>query len=413
MRCWPLAGLLLLLVGTPVRAEVPLSAEGVDERLMVVFRLGVPEDAQRAVAGAHGLEILRVYRPINALVVRTDAQVLVQAETALRAEDSVLMVGRDEYRKWIDAAPSFQETPLPSLRAVMRLLPKLPPGIGKNQEVQWGVRRVNAPAAWPTNRGSGVKVAIIDTGIDPTHPELAARVKGGYNAIDKDKPWHDDHSHGTHVAGITAATLNGSGVVGVAPEADLYAVKVLTKEGSGSIFGILGGMMWCVENGMQIANMSLGAPQGNSIFEYAVNMLVGGGVTLVAAAGNDGGAVNFPAAYPAAIAVSALCPKEGDPNPKLCSGSPLATFSSRGPEVDLIAPGVKIPSTVLGGEIKAYSGTSMATPHVTGLAALAAAGGATGPDAVRAALTKAAVAIPGVPPTGQGSGLVDAGKLVR
>src|SRR5438309_10449636 len=131
------------------------------------------------------------------------------------------------------------------------------------------------------------------------------------------------------------------------------------------------GISWCAQNGMQVLNMSLGAPQEMPLLQYALQEAVGAGVTVVAAAGNDGKAGNWPAAYPEAIAVSALCPT-GVTNAKLCPSTAegIATFSSRGPQVAFIAPGVLIPSTVPTSNdpsgVHAYSGTSMATPHVTG-----------------------------------------------
>jgi len=304
------------------------------------------------------------------------------------------------------------------VRDIIKSLPKLA-SRGRSafiEEAPWGVKRVNAPAVWGGNQGANVKVAIIDTGIDPTHPDLKGRVAGGHNAIDKNQPWVDDHFHGTHVAGTVAAELDEKGVAGVAPKATLYAVKVLTKEGSGSLFGIMGGVMWCAQNGIQVANMSLGAPQEMPLLQYALQMAVGAGVTIVAAAGNDGKAVNWPAAYPESIAVSALCPA-GITNTKLCPSAAegISTFSSRGPQVAFIAPGVLIPSTVPTSNdasgVKAYSGTSMAAPHVAGLAALAVAKGAQGPQAVRAALQAAASPLPGLGGSEQGAGLIDAAKL--
>lgn len=404
--------LLSVLFALPARSEVSLSRAGIENRRMVLFRPGVSEADQKALAAKHGFEVLRVFRPINALVVAARPGKVTTAEFGILSEPVVFHVGRDFYANWLNGETvSFQATPLPSFGSVMGNLPKLPAGIGKSQEVQWGVRSVNAPAAWPKTKARGVKIGIVDTGIDPGHPDLAARVKGGHNALDKEQPWVDDHSHGTHVAGITAATLNGAGVVGVAPEADLYAIKVLSKDGSGSLFSIIGGIMWCVENGMQVVNMSLGAPQGNFLFEYAVNALANADIPLIAAAGNDGKDVNYPAKYPSAIAVSAMCPPEGDENPKLCDGKAIAAFSSRGAEIEFIAPGVKIPSSVINGEVKAYSGTSMASPHVAGLAALAVANGAKGVAGVRAALKGAAAKLPGLTASEQGAGLVDAGKF--
>ncbi|PIP83987.1 MAG: hypothetical protein COR54_06500 [Elusimicrobia bacterium CG22_combo_CG10-13_8_21_14_all_63_91] len=403
---------LTLAMLAPAANAAKFGLKGVDQRLMIVLQKNATRAQGEALAKAQGLEVLEYYAPMNAMVVQAKPGRVRASSMRLLASPIVSNVGRDFWTKWIESSPaSFQTTPLPTVESAVRSLPKLGESVGKNAEIQWGIKAVNAPAAWASNRGRGVKVGVVDTGIDPTHPELAARVKGGHNSVEKDKPFNDDHSHGTHVAGIIAATMNGAGVVGVAPEADLYGIKVLTKDGQGSLFAIIDGIMWCVQNGMQVVNMSLGAPQGNFLFEMAVNQLQSADIPLIAAAGNDGGAVNFPAAYPAAIAISAMCPPEGDSNAKLCNGSALAAFSSRGPEVEFIAPGVKIPSTVLGGEIKAYSGTSMATPHATGLAALAIANGARGQAGVRAALKAAAVKLPGLSPSEQGNGLVDAGRL--
>jgi subtilisin len=152
---------------------------------------------------------------------------------------------------------------------------------------------------------------------------------------------------------------------------------------------------------MQVANLSLGSPMGSVFMRLAVDYAVSRGVTVVCAAGNSGGRVGYPAAYESAIAVSASD-----------SGDKIAKFSSRGKEVDFIAPGVAVQSTIPGGGYDSYNGTSMATPHVAGLAALAVARGARGPAAVRAALTRAAGSI-GLSAKEQGRGLVDAARLVQ
>lgn len=313
----------------------------------------------------------------------------------LRSMPGVAAADKNIYRKWIDAQPSA------------KALKK------ENKEVPWGVAKVNAPSAWPSNKGSGIKVAVIDTGIDKDHPDLVANLRGGYNAIEQNENWDDDHSHGTHVAGTIGAVLNEAQVVGVAPHVELYGVKVLTKDGGGDLFGIIRGMQWVAENGMQIGNMSLGAPQDNFLFKFAIDQAANAGVIIVAAAGNDGKAVNWPAAYPNTIAVSAMCPDTPVNNEKLCTdgGKKIANFSSRGPQIEFITPGVLIPSTVIGGEVKAYSGTSMACPHLAGLAALAMAKGARGIDGVRSMLKSASVKIPGLSDSEQGAGMPNADNL--
>ena len=152
---------------------------------------------------------------------------------------------------------------------------------------------------------------------------------------------------------------------------------------------------------MQVANMSLGAPIGTVFMRLAVKYAASKGVVVVAAAGNNGGSVGYPAGYPDTIAVSASD-----------SSDHIADFSSRGPRVEFIAPGVGVKSSVPGGKYDFYDGTSMATPHVTGLAALAVARGASGLDEVRAVLKRSAKSI-GLKPSEEGAGMIDAGLVVR
>ena len=228
------------------------------------------------------------------------------------------------------------------------------------QVLPWGIDRVDAELVWPSgNNADPVKVAVIDTGISKDHPDLKANIQGGYNAINSTKSWNDDNGHGSHVAGIIGALNNTVGVVGVAPLVDLYAVKVLNRQGSGFLSDVIEGIQWAVANGMKVANMSLGSSSGTQSMHDAVIAAYNAGLTIVAAAGNSGGAVIYPAAYPEVIAVSATD-----------SANNLASFSSRGPEVDLAAPGVSIYSTYKGTGFATLSGTSMASPHVAGAAAL-------------------------------------------
>ena len=407
----------------PGVAEAALTAQGAEDRLIIAYRDGVPQADQRRLAEAQGLKVVDEIPSLRFLLVQAAPGKSLSAQVRLKSDPKVWRVEKDIWRNWLESeTASFQQSNLPAVSSVLKELPRLAggpravPGAAGDAEVPWGVKRVNAPAAWSSNQGAGVKVAVVDTGIDPEHPELKGLIAGGHNSVDKNAPWADDHFHGTHVAGTIAAKLNEVGVVGVAPKASLYAVKVLTKEGSGSLFGIMDGIMWCAQNGIQVANMSLGAPQEMPLLQYALQMAANAGTVVVAAAGNDGKAVNWPAAYPETIAVSALCPP-GITNAKLCptAAEGISTFSSRGPEVDFIAPGVLIPSTVPlvhdASGIKAYSGTSMATPHVAGLAALAVAKGAHGADAVRAALNAAARKLDGMSASEQGAGLIDAAGL--
>lgn len=228
------------------------------------------------------------------------------------------------------------------------------------QIIPWGIRRIGAPNIWVSTTADVIKMAIIDTGIELSHPDLSLNIKGGYNAIDSRKSANDDNGHGTHVAGVAAALNNSIGVAGVGTNIDLYAVKVLNRNGSGFLSDIIEGIDWAIQNKIQVINMSLGTRSDIESFHDAVIRAYNAGVVIVAAAGNDfGGAVNFPAAYPEAIAVSATDEFDN-----------IAPFSSIGPEVDFAAPGVNIFSTYKGKAYRTLNGTSMASPHVAGTAAL-------------------------------------------
>ena len=333
------------------------------------------------------------------------------------AAGDVLDVEEDFTTKWIEAMPSFQGTAFPSMEAAFGSLPKLnlTPKAGMTMtmaalrpEIPWGVERVRAPAAWDYTQGEKVRVAVVDTGIYTEHPDLKGKVDGGYDAFTKTElkaNYQDQNGHGTHVSGTIAAIKDGKGVVGVAPKARLYAVRVLDADGSGSISGIVDGLIWCANNHIQVANMSLGSDKPSPTLQRALRYAKAMGVVVVAAAGNSGGAVGYPAAYPETIAVAA-----SDSNDK------IASFSSRGPEVKFIAPGVNIVSSAMDGGFANFNGTSMAAPHVTGLAALAVAQGwvgLDGPDGVFEQLKKAAKKLPGLTAEEQGNGMIDAGLLTR
>jgi len=332
-------------------------------------------------------------------------------EASIYSLPGVTDVAEDSYIKWIEEAAAPQ---LPSLETVLSMVrtgegweapefAEIRPAVDPaEQEIPWGVKRVNAKAAWDYNTGKGVKVAVIDTGVDYTHPDLAPNYRGGYNAIIATATPMDDHGHGTHVSGSVAAVKDLKGVVGVAPEAELYGVKVLDKRGSGQYSWIVSGIEWAVLNGMQVINMSLGGGSGTEALKQVMIKAHEAGVAVVCAAGNDSGPVNFPAKYPQAIAISASD-----------SADKLASFSSRGAEIVIIAPGVNIYSTRKGGGYTTMSGTSMASPHAAGLAVLAVGAGANGAEAVRSALKAAATPLPVLKPTDQGAGMVDAFKLVR
>lgn len=231
------------------------------------------------------------------------------------------------------------------------------------QTVPWGITRVKAPEVHSAGyQGLGIKVAVLDTGILTSHQDL--QVAGGYNAIGG-TGYSDDNGHGTHVAGTIAALNNTIGVIGAAPKAQLYAVKVLDRSGSGSYSSIIAGIEWAITNKMNVINMSLGGSQGSTALEQACNAAYNAGILVVAAAGNEGTAagttecIGYPARYASVIAVGSIT-----------SSNVRSSFSSTGSTLEIMAPGSDIYSTTYNGSYGTMSGTSMACPHVAGVAAL-------------------------------------------
>ena len=221
---------------------------------------------------------------------------------------------------------------------------------------------IQADETWPIANGDGVKVAILDTGIDIDHPDLDGNLAGCQNFISWYRNCDDDNGHGTHVAGIIAAEDNDFGVVGVAPKAKIYALKVLNSQGSGYLSDIIEGLDWAVTNNMDVVSMSLGTNSDIQSLHQAVQKVYQAGIVVVAAGGNDGpgsNSVDYPAAYSEVIAVAATD-----------STNKVPSWSSRGAAIDLAAPGVSVYSTYLKGGYQTMSGTSMSTPHVTGVVAL-------------------------------------------
>jgi len=236
----------------------------------------------------------------------------------------------------------------------------------------WGVKHIGVGVVHDGgNKGTGVNIGILDTGIDYTHPDLDANFVGGQDFVNNDDDPMDDHGHGTHVSGTVAAEDDGAGVVGVAPQARLFALKVLSASGSGSWSDIIAALQWAVDNGIQVTNNSYGSSRNpGGTVEAAFDNSAAAGVLHIAAAGNSGtpkgkgNNVGYPARFNSVVAVAAT-----DRNDN------RASFSSTGDAVELAAPGVAINSTKLGGGYVEFNGTSMASPHVAGTAALVIAAG--------------------------------------
>jgi subtilisin len=270
----------------------------------------------------------------------------------------------------------------------------------------WGQKRIGADQVWDYATGDGIKVAVLDTGVDLTHPALKANLERGLNVLDPNSSPIDDNGHGTHVAGIIAGVHDGRGVDGVAPKARIYPVKVFDSNGEGNLSDIVQGLTWCVNNGVEVANMSFGTTSTSEVMRRAISAAASAGLIMVAAAGNDGpgNPVNYPARYSEVIAVGAIDQNDA-----------LADFSCTGPEVDVVAPGVDIYSTWMRHGYRTASGTSMATPFVAGAMALylgQARDSRARKSSASDELQATAQALPSLSREEQGSGLVYVPELV-
>ncbi len=281
------------------------------------------------------------------------------------------------------------------------------PSAGSETTLPWGIDRVDADVAHARGAtGEGVDIGVIDSGIATTTPSLDGNIADPDVEENHESwtecsgkrctyPWSDDSGHGTHVAGTIAADGGENGVVGVAPDATLHALKVCSASGACRTSAVVEAIRYAADQGWDIVNLSLGSPRASPALQTAGQYALEAGVVPVAAAGNRGSAdsVAYPAAYEEFLAVSATTIQDD-----------IADFSSTGPEVSIAAPGADVCSATPGGhDVK--SGTSMATPHIAGAVAQVLAEGYS-PSEARERLLDTAEDI-GHSETGQGAGLVD------
>lgn len=276
------------------------------------------------------------------------------------SEDEALLVAALTEMEGIEDDPPRTLSYIPGSQVVRKLQ-------STEQVIPYGIDLVKAPTFWSQygKRGGGVKVCVIDTGIRSSHEDLRDANPTGSNDSFLVTPWNEDgNGHGTHVSGTIIASDNGIGVIGVSPEASLHFVRVFDANGEFTASNLVDAMNACASAGAKIISMSLGGPSESSAERAAVANLKASGILLVAAAGNDGDGVNFveyPAGYEPVLSVAAI-----DAN------LDIASFSTYNTEVDIAAPGVDVLSTIADSDTSyaQLSGTSMATPHVSGVAAL-------------------------------------------
>ncbi|WP_270584720.1 S8 family peptidase [Bacillus smithii] len=318
--------------------DQPSSQKG-EKEVVVVYKNMKGKEA--AIENSHDVE--HQFKSIPAVSVTADKQDVRQLES----NPNIAYVEENVPFQLADS--SFQT--LSTKRAV------------SSNEKTWDMQAINASKAWENGvTGKGVKIAVIDTGIAP-HSDL--NIAGGVSTVDYTSSYKDDNGHGTHVAGIIGAKRNGIGIAGVAPDAQIYAVKALDKNGNGNLQDIAEALDWAIANKMDIINMSFGTSTDSKILHDLVDKAYKSGILLVAAGGNNGNSsgtgdtVEYPAKYNSVVAVSSLN-----------SNKNRSVFSATGPEIEVSAPGENIVSTYLNGEYAVGSGTSMAAPHVAGMLAL-------------------------------------------
>ena len=340
------AGVAAGLVGTPASAAD-------STRVFVHPENGLLDDLVEAIELVGG-ETLLEYDNFDFVVAEIPANRL----DDLLAASGVASVEEDDETRIPDGwSPSLLDVLLPPDRSDCSTHP--------DQRVSWGHERIGADAV--DADGAGVDVGILDTGIQTDHCSLS--VAGGWNATaGSATDYEDRHGHGTHVAGIAGAADNDLGVVGVAPAANLYAVKVLDDDGEGRYSELVAGIDWCMSNDVELISMSLGGEEESATVDEAVEAAHAAGHLLLSAAGNEGNpgdgtceaeTMTYPATHEDVVAVTAM--NENDT---------LASYSSVGAAVDLLAPGTDVTSATVDNEYAEASGTSMACPFVTGVAAL-------------------------------------------
>ncbi|WP_379138226.1 S8 family peptidase [Paenibacillus sp. sgz500958] len=227
---------------------------------------------------------------------------------------------------------------------------------------QWNLPAIETQKGWSVSKGNNdVIVAVVDTGVQASHPDLQGKLLAGYNAITSGSTPDDDVGHGTHVAGIIGAVVNNSeGVAGISWYNKILPVKALDNSGAGTTYSVAEGIIWAADNGAKVINLSLGNYADSQFLHDAIKYAYDRDIVIVSAAGNDNTErPGYPAAYPEVLAVAATN-----------AAGERASFSNYGDYIDVSAPGESIASTYPDNQYAALSGTSMASPHVAALAGL-------------------------------------------
>ncbi len=333
----------------------------------VVVRFREPLDARQLLALRRELDLIVVRRLGPVYVFRSRSRTADELTAYFRKQNVVYVEPHYLYltnglTSADDSATFRRALPTPAAATGVESGNAIVPNDTYYASYQWNLPAIATEEGWNVTRGNDdIVVAVIDTGVQTDHPDLTGRLVEGFNAINPGSPPKDDVGHGTHVAGIIAATVNNAeGVAGMTWHTKIMPVKVLDSSGVGSAYSVAEGIIWATDHGADVINLSLGNYAQAEFLHDAVRYAYERGVVLVAASGNDNTSQpGYPAAYPEVLAVAATD-----------SFSNRASYSNYGDYIDVAAPGTNIPSTFTGSQYTSLSGTSMASPHVAALAAL-------------------------------------------
>jgi len=306
-------------------------------------------------------ELKRIMSRIRGTSVRKLGYSHVFTSQAMQAEDMMRYFAEEWNPVYVEPHYLYATNDKGSLKAQSDSTQPIVPNDALYARYQWNLPSIHTEQGWTLTKGSEqVTIAVLDTGVQLDHPDLAGKVAEGYNVVG-DGPPDDDVGHGTHVAGvISAAVNNGEGVAGMSWYNKVMPIKVLDSSGTGTTYSVAEGLIWAVDHGAKVVNMSLGNYASAEFLHDAIRYAYDHDVVLIAASGNDDtDRPGFPAAYPEVFAVAATS-ENGEKAP----------FSNYGDYIDVAAPGDNIPSTYPGNQYAALSGTSMASPHVAALAGL-------------------------------------------
>lgn len=404
-KMWIISLAFLLVTSLSITLWSPATAESVaqettEKRLIVKFKTETSQSDRKSLVRNRGDRIVLESRQLDFLVVE-----IPKGESSSLATKQYRNHPRVEYVEMdrpgsVDIVTNDLSTPQWNRQKVKDFFPNDP----LFSTHQWGPQKIKAPGAWDLTKGSSdVTIAVVDSGVQDDHPDLEGRVIKGYDFVENDWDPQDEYGHGTHIAGIAAATTNnGIGIAGIAPHSKILSIRIFkdeTEDGYTSYFAQ--GIIHAADQGADVITCSFGINKPSPILEAAVLYAWEKGAVVIGSAGNNPTSKpRYPAAYKPAISVANTNSKDEK-----------AESSNYGKWVDIAAPGTDIISTIIGSQYYEVSGTSMSVPHVAGVAALLASEGYNNKE-IRRIILKTADDIPGTG-TLWSSGRLNAERAIR